>query len=139
MDSGTLIEITAYWKLIKRGCWVLYPCRLHNKNLTVYQNNNSGQKKYRPVPLQILLLPTKLDHNLRFKRHDESVLVCDRNLNKKKNTHPSILDIDNVGPNPTDNVCTDILFKILFNFIFTEFVTDLAISPGHQCYQSLLS
>ena len=85
MDSGTLIKITAYCLLIKRGrCVPLSVSFAPQKNLTVYQNNNSGQKKYRPVLQQILRFPAKLDHNLRFKRHDESVLVCDRNLNKKK-------------------------------------------------------
>ena len=47
---------------------------------------------------------------------------------KQNNTYRSILDISNVGPNPTDNAWTDILFKILFNFVYTEFMTDFAIS-----------
>ena len=81
MDSGTSIKTTA--QLIKQGCWVLYPCCLHHKNLTVYQKQQLKPKKCRPVRTQISRLPTKLDHDLRFKRHDESVKVCDRNLNKK--------------------------------------------------------
>ena len=52
---------------------------------------------------------------------------------KQNNTHPSILDISNVGPNPTDNAWTDMLFKILFNFVYTEFMTDFAISATRIC------
>ena len=47
MDSGTqggtLIKITA--QLIKQGFWVLYPCRLHHKNLTVYQKQQLKPKE----------------------------------------------------------------------------------------------
>ena len=78
----------------------------------------------------LAVLPARLEYDLRFERYDESVYVylCNGNLNKK-NTHPSILDIGNVGPNRTDNVWTHILFKILFDFVYI----------GQQCYQSLLS
>ena len=47
------------------------------------KTTTQAKRKVGHSALQISRLPAKLDHDLRFKRHDESVQVCDRNLNKK--------------------------------------------------------